>query len=249
MRREASEREATEDTPLSKVPRHLAIIMDGNGRWARARGLPRTAGHREGVTNLRRVVPMVLEFGIPILTIYAFSTENWARPAPEVRALMRLFEQFFDNEINELKENGVRVRHIGRTRGLAARFVEKIQRAQELTQDNSRLLLNVAFNYGGRAEIVDAVRQIVSEGIPAAEIDEDTIAARLTTSGLPDPDLVIRTGGDMRLSNFLIWQSSYAEYYSTPTLWPDLDRDELYSALLAYQQRERRFGRLSEQSR
>ena len=237
--------EALGGAPLARLPDHVAIIMDGNGRWARARGLPRIAGHRAGTENLRRILRAAVEFGIKALTIYAFSTENWQRPRREVRGLMRLLEQAIDNEIDDLNENGVRIRHVGRVQGLGPGLVDKIRRAEEITAHNNGLLLNVAFNYGGRAEIVDALRQIVTEGIPAEAIDEGTISARLSTAGLPDPDLVIRTGGEMRLSNFLIWESAYAEFYSTPTFWPDFDRGELYKALLAYQQRDRRFGRLS----
>ncbi|HUV95556.1 MAG TPA: isoprenyl transferase [Anaerolineae bacterium] len=234
----------SERAGLVRVPRHVAIIMDGNGRWARARGLPRVAGHRAGTESLRRVLRAAIEFGIEILTIYAFSTENWERPQQEVRALMGLVEHVVDSEIDELNENGVKIRHVGRVQGLAPRLLDKIRDAQELTKQNSRLVLNVAFNYGGRAEIVDAVREIVVEGLPPDQIDERAISRRLATAGLPDPDLVIRTGGEMRLSNFLVWQSAYAEFYSTPTFWPDFDRNELHKALLAYQQRDRRFGRL-----
>jgi len=231
--------------PLVKVPRHVAIIMDGNGRWAQARGLPRAAGHRAGTENLRRILAAAAEFGVGMLTIYAFSTENWERPEPEVNVLLGLLERVLDSEVAELHKNGVKIRHIGRTQGLAPRLVGKIRAAEMLTQHNSCLALNVAFNYGGRAEIVDAVRRIVAEGIPPERIDEETISRHLYTSGLPDPDLIIRTAGEMRLSNYLTWQAAYAEYYSTPTYWPDFDRQELYKALLAYQQRERRYGRLS----
>ncbi len=235
---------ASERAGLVRVPRHVAIIMDGNGRWARSRGLPRVAGHRAGTENLRRIVRAAVELGIKVLTIYAFSTENWERPQHEVRALMGLVEHVIDNEIDELNENGVRIRHIGRVQGLSPRLLDKIRHAQELTKQNSRLVLNVALNYGGRAEIVDAVREIVAEGLPPEQIDESTISRHLWTAGLRDPDLVIRTGGEMRLSNFLVWQSAYAEFYSTPTFWPDFDRNELHKALLVYQQRDRRFGRL-----
>jgi len=227
------------------APRHVGIIMDGNGRWAQARGLPRVAGHRAGAENLRRILRAAVEFEIKILTIYAFSTENWERPRQEVNALLRILERVIDNELAELNESGVRIRHIGRTQGLSSRLVDKIGHAQEVTQDNERLILNVAFNYGGRAEIVEAVRRIVAEGIPAEQIDDQTIAQHLDTAGLPDPDFIIRTGGDMRMSNFLIWQSAYAEFYVTPTFWPDFDRDELRNALIVFQGRERRFGGLS----
>ncbi len=226
------------------VPRHIGIIMDGNGRWAQARGLPRVAGHRAGSENLRRVLRAAVEFEIKILTVYAFSTENWKRPRQEVNALLRILERVIDNKLAELDRSGVSIRHIGRTQGLSPRLVDKIRHAQEVTRGNDRLILNVAFNYGGRAELVDAVRRIVAEGIPSEQIDDQTIAQHLATAGLPDPDFIIRTGGDMRMSNFLIWQSAYAELYVTPTFWPDFDRDELREALLAFQGRERRFGGL-----
>jgi undecaprenyl diphosphate synthase len=227
-----------------RVPRHVAIIMDGNGRWARAKGLPRAAGHRAGTENLRNILRAAHDFGIEIVTLYAFSTENWQRPRAEVRALLALMEHVIDVEIDHLDAEGVQIRHIGRTDGVSARLAAKILRAQERTARNRRLILNIAFNYGGRAEIVDAVRRIVAEGLKPEEISEESISDRLTTAGLPDPDLIIRTGGDMRLSNFLIWQLSYAEFYCTPTFWPDFGREELRQALEAFQHRERRFGRI-----
>lgn len=233
------------NAPRHIVPRHVAIIMDGNGRWAKARNLPRAAGHRAGTENLRRILNAARDLGIEMVTVYAFSTENWGRPEPEVRILMALLEQFIDSELENLNRQGVRIRHLGRTTGVAANLIAKIKRAQEATRNNNQLTLNVAFNYGGRAEIVDAVRQVVAEGIAPTEIDEQVIAQHLTTAGLPDPDLIIRTGGDMRLSNFLIWQAAYAEFYSTPTFWPDFDEQELRRALQTFQQRERRFGLLA----
>jgi undecaprenyl diphosphate synthase len=229
---------------LVRVPQHVAIIMDGNGRWAQARGRPRSAGHRAGTENLRRVLEAVGELQIPVLTLYAFSTENWSRPVSEVRALLGLAQRVIDRELDELHRRGVCIRHIGRREELDNALVRRIERAEALTRANTALTLNIAFNYGGRADIVDAVRALVREGVPADEIDEAAISARLSTAGLPDPDLVIRTAGEMRLSNFLVWQSAYAEYYSTPTLWPDFDREELQKALLAYQERKRRFGGL-----
>ncbi len=230
---------------LVKVPRHVAIIMDGNGRWAQARGLPRTAGHRAGVEALREVLEAAVDLGVPMLTVFAFSTENWSRPQPEVWALMQLLRYFLDRELDKLHANGVRLQHIGRQEELDPDLVERILKAQRLTEGNTRLHLNIAFNYGGRADIVDAVRRIIAEGLLPEAVDEAAVAARLSTTGLPDPDLVIRTAGEMRLSNFLIWQAAYAEYYSTPTYWPDFGRDELYRALLAYQQRDRRYGGLA----
>ncbi len=232
--------------PLEHVPAHVGIIMDGNGRWAKARGLPRLAGHRAGTENLRCVLRAAVEFGIRILTIYAFSTENWDRPEDEVSGLMNLMERMIDRELPELHREGVQIRHIGRLERVSERMKKRIQRATELTKDNQRLILNVAFNYGGRTEIVDAVRRIVADGVPAAAVDEALIARYLYTAGLPGPDLIIRTSGELRVSNFLIWQGAYAEYYVTPTYWPDFDKAELYKALVAFSQRERRFGLLSE---
>lgn len=234
----------TARAPLAKIPRHVGIIMDGNGRWAEAHGLPRAAGHRAGTENLRRVLTEAVDLHVPILTLYAFSTENWGRPAAEVQALMGLLEQTLIDELPELHAQGVRIRHLGRQAPLSEHLLRAIHNAEELTRDNTTLQLNIALNYGGRPEIVDAVRQIVREGLPADQISEQTIAERLTTAGLPDPDLIIRTAGEMRLSNFLVWQAAYAEFYSTPTYWPDFDRDAFYEALLAYQSRDRRYGKL-----
>lgn len=241
-------REPSPQAPLTRVPRHVAIIMDGNGRWATARGLPRAAGHRAGTENLREVLHAAVEFGVPILTVYAFSTENWDRPRLEVNALLTILEQVIENELDELDASGVQIRHLGRTEGLAPRLVRKIQSATERTAHNNTLCLNVAFNYGGRAEIVDAVRRIVRDGLPPDTIDEATVSRYLATHDLPDPDLIIRTGGDMRVSNFLLWQGAYAEFYSTPTFWPDFRRDEFYAALVEFQRRQRRFGRVEGQS-
>jgi undecaprenyl diphosphate synthase len=228
--------------PLAQVPQHVGIIMDGNGRWARARGLPRAAGHRAGTENLRRVLRAAVEFGVSILTIYAFSTENWSRPEGEVKALLTILEGMIDRELQELHQEGVQLRHVGRLERLPAKLQQKIRQAIELTKSNQRLLLNVAFDYGGRAEIVDAARHIIADGVPADEVTEELISRHLYTAGLPDPDLIIRTSGEMRISNFLIWQGAYAEYYASPANWPDFDKDELYKALRAYTQRERRFG-------
>ncbi|MDX2137687.1 MAG: isoprenyl transferase [Chloroflexota bacterium] len=233
--------------PLERVPRHVAIIMDGNGRWAKARGLPRTEGHRQGTENLRRLLRSCVELGIEILTIYAFSTENWARPAAEVQMLMKILEMVIDRELKELDANGVQIRHIGELGGIAPGLQKKIRQACEYTRHNSKLVLNVAFNYGGRDEIVHAVRRIVEDNIPAAQIDEKLISRYLYTSDLPDPDLIIRTSGELRISNFLIWQGAYSELYSTPTYWPDFDKDELRKALVAYGQRKRRFGQTDDQ--
>jgi undecaprenyl diphosphate synthase len=227
-----------------KVPYHVAIIMDGNGRWASSRNLPRIAGHRAGVENLRLILRSAAEFGISILTVYAFSTENWGRPGIEVRALLSLFEEAIDHELAELQRNGVRFHHIGRSTDIEPRLVKKLQQIEQVTLNNTRITLNVAFNYGGRAELVDAFRRMLLEKTSVDDITEESINQHLTTAGQPDPDLVIRTAGEMRLSNFLVWQAAYAEYYSTPVYWPDFNRDELYKAMIAFQQRKRRFGKL-----
>jgi undecaprenyl diphosphate synthase len=232
--------------PLEHLPRHVGIIMDGNGRWAKERGLPRLAGHKAGTENLRRVLRAAVEFGIPILTIYAFSTENWGRPEHEVNSLMELMEQMIDRELPELHQEGVQIRHLGRTTGVSEHMLAKIRHAVELTRNNQRLILNVAFNYGGRSEIVDAVRRIIADGIPAEAVDEALLSRYLYTADLPDPDLIIRTSGEMRVSNFLVWQGAYAEYHVTPTYWPDFDKDELYRALVTFSRRERRFGLVTE---
>jgi undecaprenyl diphosphate synthase len=230
-----------------RVPTHVAIIMDGNGRWAKARNLPRTEGHRQGSENLRRILRACVDEGIEILTIYAFSTENWSRPPAEVQMLMRILDIFLDRELYELHENGVQIRHLGENENVPPTLQRKIQKALELTKDNTRIILNVAFNYGGRNEIVSAVRRIVEEGIPPEDITEETISQHLYTAGLPDPDLIIRTSGELRVSNFLIWQGAYSEYYATPTYWPDFDETELRRALDEYSHRKRRFGKTDEQ--
>ena len=230
---------------LPALPGHIAVIMDGNGRWAKARGLPRLAGHRAGTDALRRVIEACVELGVPMLTIYAFSTENWKRPAYEVRGLMFLLEEVIERQLDELHANGVRIRHIGWMDNVPAHLATAIERAVARTAGNRRLELNVAFNYGSRAELVRAVRQIIAEGIAPEAVDETAIADHLETRGLPDPDLIIRTSGEMRLSNFLLWQSAYAEIYCTDTFWPDFDRDTLIKALAEYAKRERRYGRIS----
>jgi len=227
---------------LDKVPYHLAIIMDGNGRWAKQRGMPRLYGHKEGVENLRRVLRACSEFGIKILTIYAFSTENWGPPESEVRGLMNILESVIDRELDDLDANGVQLRHLGRLDGLSPLLQRKVLEAIERTRNNDRLILNVAFNYGGREEIIQAVRRIVADGIDADQIDDVLFSHYLYTSGAPDPDLIVRTSGELRVSNFLIWQGAYAEYYATPTYWPDFDKEELRKALIHYNGRERRYG-------
>ncbi|MGD2143105.1 MAG: isoprenyl transferase [Anaerolineae bacterium] len=242
-----SESDHTDQYPrLERVPQHIGIIMDGNGRWARRRGLPRIAGHRAGVENLRRVLRGSVEFGINYVTIYAFSTENWGRPEDEVQGLLAILRRVLAREVPELHAQGVRLRHVGRLERIPPKLERQVREAIELTKDNDRLVLNVAFSYGGRAEIVDAVRKILGDGVPREDVDEELISDYLYTAGQPDPDLIIRTSGEMRLSNFLVWQAAYAEFYTTPTLWPDFDKDELYRALKDFSQRERRFGLVPE---
>ena len=227
---------------LEHIPYHLGIIMDGNGRWARQRRLPRLAGHRAGTENIRRVLTGCVEFGIKVLTIYAFSTENWKRPEEEVKGLMSIFARVIDRELNELHREGVQLRHVGRLEGISNSLRAKVHQAIDLTKDNDRIILNVAFDYGGRAEIVRAVQQIIREGIPADEVNEELLSSYMYTAGQPDPDLIIRTGGELRTSGFMLWQSAYTEYYVTPTFWPDFGRDQLYEALVAFGQRDRRYG-------
>lgn len=236
------------DTPMPEVvPRHVAIIMDGNGRWAKARGLPRAEGHRQGTENLRRILRACVDFGVEILTIYAFSTENWKRPRAEVRVLMSILEMVIDRELNELNESGVQIRHIGQLEGIAPALQKKIKHACEFTKNNDRLILNVAFNYGGRDEIIHAVQRIVCDGVPAQEINEALISRYMYTSPLPDPDFIIRTSGELRSSNFLVWQGTYSEYYFTPVYWPDFNKEEFRKALIEYSNRTRRFGQIDEQ--
>jgi len=232
---------AVAERPAS-TPLHVAIIMDGNGRWAQQRGLGRQAGHRAGTENIRRVLERLGEHRIPYITLFAFSTENWGRPRHEVRGLMRLPGFFLKREIKRLHANGVRLRHLGHLDALEPELQRQVREAIELTRNNTTMTLSVAFNYGGRRELVDAVRRITAAGIPSDQIDEETIGAHLDTADLPDPDLIIRTGGEMRLSNFLLWQAAYAEYYSTAAYWPDFGPTEVDAALAAYAARRRRFG-------
>jgi undecaprenyl diphosphate synthase len=230
------------------VPRHVAIIMDGNGRWARARGVPRLMGHRAGRDSVREAVKGCVALGVEVLTLYTFSTENWNRPAREVRALMAILRQTLKEERRELRENNVRLRVIGRIDDLPAPVRESIAEAQDYLAGCDGLLLVLALSYSGRAEMVDGVRRLVEElrerPTPAAAIDEGTISSHLYTAGLPDPDLLIRTSGEMRISNFMLWQLAYTELWITDTLWPDFRRRHLYQAVADYQGRERRFGRV-----
>ncbi len=236
--------ETCDKSVLTKIPTHIAIIMDGNGRWAKQRGLPRNEGHRAGVENMRRVLEGAVEFGVKVMTIYAFSTENWGRPEDEVRGLLGIFEEVIAREVTELHKNGVKLRHLGTLAGISDKFKEAVKNAIELTKNNDRITLNIAFNYGGRAEILNAIARMIEDRVAPERLDEKLFESYLYTAGIPDPDLIVRTAGEMRLSNFLIWQAAYAEYYSTPTYWPDFDKQELYKALVAFSQRQRRFGKL-----
>lgn len=234
------------DSPLDKAPRHVAIIMDGNGRWALSRGLPRIAGHKAGTENLRRVIRATVEFGIKYLTIYAFSTENWGRPPEEVRGLLSILEDVIDRELDELHKEGVQLRHLGRLEKLAPSLQEKVLEAVELTKNNDRLILNIAWNYGGRDEIVQAIQRMMKDGVDPDQVTDELVSQYLYTAGVPDPDLIIRTSGELRISNFLIWQAAYSEWYITPTFWPDFDKDEYRHALETFGQRDRRYGGVSE---
>ncbi len=226
------------------IPQHVAIVMDGNGRWAKSRGLPRIAGHRAGTENIREIVSACVEFGVKILTIYAFSTENWTRPKEEVTGLMHIFDDAFVRELDELHKQGVQLRHLGRLDNVKKSLREKVLRGIEITKDNDRLILNVAFNYGGRDDIVNAVRHIVEDHIAVDEINEELFSQYLYTANCPDPDLVIRTSGEHRISNFLIWQSAYAEWIFPDVYWPDFGREQLLKAIQDYGNRERRYGGL-----
>src|SRR5437588_1306651 len=228
------------------VPRHIAIIMDGNGRWAKAHGLPRIAGHRRGAEAARRTVIAAAEFGVPYLTLFGFSSENWKRPSAEIQDLMALLRHYLRGEIAELHRNGVRLKVIGQLARLAPDIVGMIERAETLTRDNSRITLTIALSYGGRAEIVAAVQAIVAQaacgGLAAEDVDEDCLARHLFTADIPDPDLLIRTSGEQRISNFLLWQCAYSELVFTKTLWPDFGRADLEQAIADYCGRVRRYG-------
>jgi undecaprenyl diphosphate synthase len=236
----------TSANPPSHVPTHVAIIMDGNGRWAISRGLPRLAGHRAGTQNLRTIITACVEFGVKYLTIYAFSTENWGRPREEVDGLMHILEDVIDRELAELNKEGVQLRHIGRLERLDPKLQEKVLEAIELTKNNDRLILNVAFNYGGRDEIVFAIQNMIRDAVKAEAVNSDLVSKYLFTAGVPDPDLIIRTSGELRVSNFLIWQGAYSEWYVTSVFWPDFNKEEFRKALNTFAQRDRRYGGLSE---
>ena len=227
------------------VPKHIAMIMDGNGRWAAERGLPRLTGHERGTENIRRITTAAAEAGVGYLTLWAFSTENWRRPREEVEGIIRILGMCLIRDVDELHRQGVQLRHIGSLDGLPAELRQQVLAAVELTRANDRIVLTLAFNYGGRQEVVQAVREIVTSGIAPEDITEDVISAHLYTNGMPDPDLIIRTSGEHRTSNFMVWQGAYAELFFTPVYWPDFGPDHLRAAVDDFAQRERRFGHVT----
>lgn len=231
---------------MSKLPQHLAIIMDGNGRWAKKKGLPRSMGHREGAKAVKRVIANCLDFNIPILTLFAFSTENWKRPKNEITYLLKLFERVLSKEKAYLIKNNIKINFIGRLNELPNPLNDKINELRESTKKNNKLILNIAVNYGGRAEIVDAINSIIlkidKKNINIEDVNEDTVRDNLYTYNLPDPDLLIRTAGEMRISNFMIWQIAYSEFWVTPVLWPDFDKNNLVEAIINFQKRVRKYG-------
>lgn len=233
---------------FKKIPTHIAIIMDGNGRWAKARGLPRIEGHRVGTEAVRRLVRACIDFGIQYLTIYAFSTENWARPQEEVNGLMMLLETVVVNELDELHREGVRIRHIGRLESLPAGLRDKIKRAVEITRGNKKMVFTIAWNYGGRDEIIWAIQNIIRDGVKPEEVTEKLVSSYLFTSDVPDPELLIRTSGELRLSNFLLWQTAYSEWVVSPVFWPDFNKEDLRKAIIEYGNRDRRFGKVSNEN-
>jgi undecaprenyl diphosphate synthase len=228
---------------IERIPAHVAVIMDGNGRWAQARQLPRIEGHRAGIKSVKEIVETAARLGVQVLTLYAFSKENWKRPKREVAAVFRILEQYLKKEYKVLLENDLRLRVVGQREGLPDSVIKELERVERLTRGNKRMVVALALNYGGRTEILDAVKSILADRrLGPADIDEELFAGRLYTAGLPDPDLVIRTSGEMRISNFLLWQIAYAEIWTTPTYWPDFRRQDFFQAVLEFQKRERRFG-------
>jgi len=232
----------------ARIPQHIAVIMDGNGRWASRRGLPRLIGHRAGTENIRAIVAEADKVGVRYLTLYAFSTENWNRPSLEVQGLMQILSDFIDRETYNLHAENVHLRHLGRLEGLNPDLAHKVAWAVDLTRANTGLTLGIAFNYGGRLDIVDAVRRVLAGGVSPDQLSEQLVSAQLSTAGMPDPDIIIRTSGERRISNFLIWQAAYSEFWFTPVFWPDFGPEHLHQAISEYGRRERRFGKLPEQS-
>jgi len=242
-----------QETSFERLPRHVAIIMDGNGRWAKIRSLPRIEGHRKGADSVRSVVRACRRHGIEVLTLYAFSLENWNRPSSEVEALMDLLKDYLLSERQEMMDNGIRLQVIGRTQDLRPDIQAILRETVEATAHNSEMILNLALSYSGRDEILGALKRIIEDvqngRVDPSNFSEEVISDCLDTKGLPDPDLLIRTSGEQRISNFLLWQMAYTEIYFTDTLWPDFSEDKLIEALRDYERRERRFGRISEQVR
>lgn len=234
----------SENAQRLEIPRHVAIIMDGNGRWATNQGRSRSDGHRAGTDNIRSIIKAFVEHGVDYVTLFAFSTENWDRPGDEVDTLISIIQDVIRKESNDLHQEGVRIQHLGRLDRLSPGLQQAIRDSVELTKNNTKLTLNVAFDYGGRAEIIRAVQALVRDGVKEEDITEEMFSTYLHTDGIPDPDLIIRTAGEMRMSNFLIWQAAYAEYYTTPAYWPDFDEAEVAKAIQAYGQRQRRFGKV-----
>jgi len=232
----------TEQTESGPIPMHVAIIMDGNVRWAEGKRLSRLKGHRAGTENIRRVIEAFGKSGVKYLTLYAFSTENWQRPKTEVKELMQILASVIGRETKEMHKRGIRLRHLGRLDRLPEKLQEEVLKSIELTKNNDKMTLSVAFDYGGRAEIMEAARRMLRDKVSPDAVDEALFSSYLYTAWIPDPDLIIRTAGEMRLSNFLLWQSAYSEYYFTPVFWPDFDAEEVRKALLAYGQRARNFG-------
>ena len=237
-----ADRALVDQLNFERIPVHIAVIMDGNGRWAEQRHLPRVEGHRAGIDAVRDTVETGARLGIDVLTLYAFSVENWKRPASEVGTLMGLLKRYLRSELNTLLDNNIRFHVIGRMEDLADDVQEELRRAMERTAANTGMQFNIALNYGGRTEILDAVKRALQQGVDPQQLTEERFAHLLYTAGQPDPDLLIRTSGEMRISNFLLWQIAYAEIYVTETLWPDFRRKHLLEAVLAYQKRERRYG-------
>ncbi|MFW5713174.1 MAG: isoprenyl transferase [Brevefilum sp.] len=237
--------QTTKSIEIENIPRHVAIIMDGNGRWAKERGMPRVAGHRAGTENLRTIIRASAEFGIEYLTLYAFSTENWSRPRAEITGLMHILSDVIDRELDELNEEGARLVHIGHLEGLSKALQKKVRQAIDLTKENRRITIVLAFNYGGRDEIISAIKQILKDGVDPKEVDEELVSEYMFTDAIPDPDLVIRTSGEKRTSNFLTWQSVYSEWCFPKVYWPDFNKEELQKALEEYASRDRRFGKIN----
>lgn len=238
-----SRKKNIEETSDLLIPQHIAIIMDGNARWAKEKNLPLQIGHKTGANNLQKVSEACIELGVKFLTVYAFSSENWNRPPEEVSYLMKLLEEYLDKETKPLIEKDVKIIISGNLQKLAESTKEKIKKIEDLTKNNGALTLNVAFSYGARQEIVDAVKKIIEEKIPAEKIDENLISTKLYHPEIPDPDLLIRTAGDLRISNFLLWQIAYCEFYFTETYWPDFSKKNLLEAINSFNKRERRYGK------